>query len=461
MMTLKERIKREGQSFLNAVRRSNETIYLILLTMYVFLYLILKTAWSNTVSEGISNFRYGLLSIVMWGAAIYLFFIIADWKKLWKNTPALVIIGGILISLTYFFSHKMTTNSYGVVFDVYFCLIACGKDFKKMIRCIMYTTIVMLLVAAIGLKAGYTWNLVKPENVSPGNSLGIEYPNTWGYIAFLALMILWYLRLRHKPLLTFITFWTTTAFMYFYISCRTIAVLAAVFPVLAIFVDWLERWAKERQPSRITVDLSEGEKKRRAGSDVGIFGWFVTAMPFLAFAFMYFASMQYKWVHKHLYSTKLYTFAMRFVQGGLYFETYGLPIFGNPYNSNYHTFVNVNGTFEEVGILDSSFAAYIIMRGLFWLTYTLAWLSYAIYKAIKRLDYAIPFLTAIILVFAMMERPGLEMWYCFILLYPLAKVANDPLEKVVAEAAPVEAVTDAVSAEEAPIETETAETEEA
>ena len=30
-------------------------------------------------------------------------------------------------------------------------------------------------------------------------------------------------------------------------------------------------------------------------------------------------------------------------------------------------------------------------------------------------------IAAIILFFAMMERPGLEMWYNFILLYPLAK----------------------------------------
>ena len=44
----------------------------------------------------------------------------------------------------------------------------------------------------------------------------------------------------------------------------------------------------------------------------------------------------------------------------------------------------------------------------------------------KRRDYAIPFLCGIILVFAMMERPGLDMWYNFILLYPLAKVAGKP-----------------------------------
>ena len=52
----------------------------------------------------------------------------------------------------------------------------------------------------------------------------------------------------------------------------------------------------------------------------------------------------------------------------------------------------------------------------------------------------------------MMERPGLDVWYNFILLYPLAKIANDPLEKVVAAAAPVEAVADAAEAEGVPVE---------
>ena len=44
----------------------------------------------------------------------------------------------------------------------------------------------------------------------------------------------------------------------------------------------------------------------------------------------------------------------------------------------------------------------------------------------KHRDYAIPFLEFMILIFAMLERPGLEMWYNFILLYPLAKVVCKP-----------------------------------
>ena len=403
MEALAARVKAEGKSLVHALSASNEAVYLALLSMYVLIALILKVEWSDGVAKGIGYLRLALVSIVMWGGVGYLFFTVVAWRKLWKNVLALVLIGAPLLAATWLFHQRMSNNAFGVVFDVYFCVMAIGKDYRKILRCILWPTLVALALAYIGIHAGFTIDMQKPENISPGHSLGINYPNTWGYIAFLAMMLIWYLRLRNKPVLTFLFFWGVSAFMYFYISCRTIAVLTVVFPVFALFVDWIERRAD------------------KSSTKVGWFGWIVTALPFLAFAFMMYVSMQYKWVHKYLYPTALLTFAMRFVQGGLYFKTYGLPIFGNPYRSNQYTFVNVNGTFEKVGILDSSFAAYIIMRGLFWLTYTLSWLSFAIWKALRRRDYAIPFLTAIILVFAMMERPGLEMWYCFVLLYPLAK----------------------------------------
>ena len=444
--SLWSRVRDEGKSFFNTVRKSNETLYLILLTFYVMIYLMLKVTWTERIAYPMEYIRYGLLSIVMWGSALYLFFIIAEWKGLWKKTFWLVLICAVLLALTYWFSKYMSTNAYGVVMDVILCLLACGKSYKKMLKCVMWTTIGMLIIAGFGMIAGLTIDVVKPQNVSPGHSLGINYPNTWGYITFLAMMSAWYLYMRHKPLITFPFFWGMTAFMYLYISCRTIAVLTAVFPVLALVVDWLERRARQKQSGHIRLNLVIGGMEKIQSDRIGVIGWIVVAMPFIAFAFMLFASMQVEWVHRYLYPTFFYTFAMRFVQGGLYFRTYGLPIFGNPYRSNVHTYVNVNGTFEEVGILDSSFAAYIIMRGLFWLAYTLAWLSFAIWKALKRRDYAIPFLCGILLVFAMMERPGLDMWYNFILLYPLAKVAGDVLDRPQPAEAP--AMPDGMAAEE-------------
>ena len=151
----------------------------------------------------------------------------------------------------------------------------------------------------------------------------------------------------------------------------------------------------------------------------------MTVIPFLAFGFMMFFSTQVEWMHQ-FYQGTMKNVAWRFIQGGLYFRTYGLPLVGNPYRANEYTYVNVNGEFIQVGILDSSFAAYIIMRGMIWMTYTLLWLCVAHWKALKKRDYAIILLETVLLGFAMMERPGLEMWYNFILLYPLAKVIRKP-----------------------------------
>ena len=410
--TLFKSVKKEGRSFLEAVSKSNETAYLILLTLYVAIFFLLKFGWAPGTERVSSNIRYALLGIVMWGSALYLFFVIAAWKSMWDHNLQLIAVAAVILAATWFFSKKMSTNLYGVVMDVFFCLMACGKDYRKMLRCILGVTIIMLIIAALGLPLGYTWDLIKPDNVIPGHSLGINYPNTWGHLVFLAMMITWYLYLRFRPLLTLVFFWAISAFMYLYIYCRTIALLGFVFPLLAFVVDLLEKRA---------VKKAEENPDRKMDRTLACV---ITSMPFCAFAFMMTMSRQYKWLHKHFYHTWFHNFAMRFVQGGLYFKTYGLPLVGNPYRANQITYVNVNGDFEKVGILDSSFAAYIIMRGIIWLTYTLAWLCAAIWKALKNRDFAIPFLEFILLVFAMLERPGLEMWYNFVMLYPLAKVVR-------------------------------------
>lgn len=230
--------------------------------------------------------------------------------------------------------------------------------------------------------------------------------------------------------MTFLFFWSVSAFMFFYISCRTITGFSLGFPFFAIFIDWLE--GRKRQ---------DPAQKQHV-----IIKWLVILIPFFAFAAMLALSMNYTWVHKHYYYTALHNFAMRFVQGGLYFATYGFPLVGNPYRSNQISYVNVNGTFEKVGILDSSFAAYIIMRGMIWMFCTLLWLCLALWKALKKKDYAIPLLETFILLFAMMERPGLEMWYNFVMLYPLAKVVS----KAETEAAESEDCAETVAGAEIP-----------
>ena len=412
-------LRNEGRSFFEAAGRTSETAYLALITVYVGLFYFLKIQWAGAAWNYFDMIRYSALSIVMWGSALYLLFVIAEWKKLWKNTIILIIIAAFLLGFVYYFSKKMSTNAYGVVMDIFFCVMAYKKSFRKILKCMLGVSVVMLGIAGFGMLLGITADTVKPENLDPGHSLGINYPNTWGYLAFLGLIILWYLYLRFKPVITTVIFWVLTVFMYSYISCRTIAGLTLIFPVFAYIVDMLEK--------RMDRKAEEGTFKR-----IKIAEWFLVLIPFIAWAAMMFSSYQVEWWHKFYYGP-LRNLAWRFMQGGLYFRTYGLPLFGNPYRSTQITYVNVNDEFIKVGILDSSFAAYIIMRGIVWLTYTLLWMSAAHYKSLKKRDYAIILIETFFLGFAMMERPGLEMWYNFILLYPLAKVIDKPFTDKVFE----------------------------
>ena len=431
------RLSKEVHSFFQEVSKANELVYLVLFTAYIVVYLMLKMAWNPDVTKITDTVRYAILSIVMWGTAIYLFSIIATWKNLWKKNFPLVCCALLILALTFLFSRKMTTNSYGLIMDLLLCILVCGKSFKKVLRCTLGATVGMLFIAGIGVFVGFTLDLEKPMNVHPGHSLGIIYPNTWGYLVFLVLVIAWYLFLRQKPVITFGIFWVLGTFMFLYVYSRTAAILTFVFPVLATFIDVIERWQDIRAVKENDKGVLLDNKEEFNGSDEACakikrrwysnpFAWVVILLPLLICIFMLIASLNVEWMHKTFYYTWFHNFAMRFVQSGLYFRTYGIPLIGNAYRGNEFNYVNVNGEFIYVGILDSSFAAYIIMRGILWLAYTLLWLCVANWKAIKKRDYAIPFIGTIFLFFAMMERPGLEMWYNFILLYPLAKVASKP-----------------------------------
>ena len=436
------RVRKAGAELLQAIAETSEAAYLVLLSLYVLLFLLLKFGWAEKAESGFEMVRVFSLSMILWGSTLYFFFVIARWLNLWKNNLLLILTGAVLLGITYWFSRRMSTNAYTVVTAVFFGVMACGKSYRKMLRCILAVVVVSLLLAAALMPAGLTLDLTKGNG---SHSFGIVYPNTWGYIAFLGMMIAWYLFMRQKPFITFPFFCCIAVFMYVCLSCRTITLLSAVFPPLALLVDALE--------DRAVKQASEKDRT------VGPFGWVLTAMPFLALFFQLFASLKYEWIDANL---PFSSFTYRFIHNGLYFNVYGFPIFGNPYRSNEHTYVRLNGKFVEPGILDSSYASYIIMRGMVWITYTLAWLCLAVYKGIKKKDYAIPFLCAILLVFAMIERPGLDLWYNFILLYPLAAVAGHAGEASVpaaeaavgeSEAASVEAVEAAAGdSDAAPVE---------
>ena len=80
--TLLKRVKDEVHGFFEEAARASEPVYLALLSLYVAIYYMLKIAWAPGAGKIAEMVRFGILGIVMWGAAADLFFIIAAWKNL-------------------------------------------------------------------------------------------------------------------------------------------------------------------------------------------------------------------------------------------------------------------------------------------------------------------------------------------------------------------------------------------
>ena len=273
-----------------------------------------------------------------------------------------------------------------------------------------------LAVAAIGIPLGLTMDRRKVSE-GTGFSLGIIYPNTWGQITFLFLIIFWYLFLQKKRLVTFCLFIATALFMFFVPKCKTIAVLAVFFPFLTLLM-------KPRE----FEELGEERCKKQWGAGRIL----LIAFPFLCFALTMILCWQMEWVKKYAYDTPLLSMAMRFVQGGIAFQHYGFPLIGHTLPNDPSVIAVVNGEAEMLYVVDNAFVTYGLFLGAIWMLWALCWLSYANWRGLKNRDNGLVLIGGIMMAFAIMERPGLAASYNFLFLYPLASVAylKEPEEKL-------------------------------
>ena len=342
----------------------------------------------------------------MWGSAIYLFTIIAEWRDAWKRTGELILIGCFLFALTGIISRVVTTDSYAFTMGSFFCIMACGKNYKKILYCFLILLSTSLLIGLLGLKIGITFDAAKPNREFGGHSLGILYPNNWGFIVFAILVIVWYLFLKRRNLINLILFWGTTVFMVKYITCYTIAAMAFVFPLFAIGAEWIQK--KE----------SGGERSKNR-----IIRGIIIALPFFFLFGMLFLCWQMDWVYNFFYKfygTSLRSFAMRFVEGGYALKLNGVPLFGHPFRPFDSSVVDYSNEIEM--IVDSAFICYLIIRGIIAVVVTLGWISLAHNKCLRENDYRLLVISLFMLLLSTMERPGLDAWYNFVLLYPLASL---------------------------------------
>lgn len=407
-------IRNSALSFMEVVKSGPDFLYFILVICYVVSEYAERIEWTIDIfsAQRIHFLHY----FVLLGSGAYLCYKVAVWKKMWDKPylllPMILAIGCLCGYFLLFLNKDWKHNKvvFSVVIDIFLCLMAYGKNYKRLLQCLVFVPIAVLAVAGLGLLVGLTQEFTKVGTDST-HSLGIIYPNTWGYIAFQAMLLAWYLYLKKKPLITFAMFWGMSVFMYFVIGCRTIAVLSVAFPPVTLLTSWMEK--RERKP----------------GAKPGIIGWFAIALPVLCFVFTLVLSLNKEWVavtfYKNFYGTPLHTMSMRFVQSGLAIDAFGFPLFGRPMTLMAPVYLDpATGITEDLYVMDNAYTTFMILKGCLWLACCLSWLTFAQWRSWKNKDYAILMIGCFMLVFAIMERPGMEVWYNFVLLYPLASIAE-------------------------------------
>lgn len=416
--TVWQTVRESVLPFLESVKNGPDILFFILAALYIASQFLRRIAW--TYADYLIIYKTCCFIVGM-GSGAYLVYKALACKALWKKPVMLTLMLAVFVGLTLLLLWNLSSEfeledirqsvknaSYVLVMDIFFCLMAYGKNYKNLLKCLLFIPILTLLIAGLGLLMGFTVDSGKPSQEEMTRSLGIIYPNTWGYIAFQALLIAWYLYFKKHALVTVIIFWATAAFMYFVVGCRTITALAVVFPLVGKLVIWTEDRAKQR------------EQKKRPG----IIGWIAVGLPVLCYVFTIVLSFQMEMMQK-LYSTPLASMAMRFVQGGIALDEYGFPLIGHPMKAGITRILN--GYTETLSIMDNAYSSFTILKGMIWMVCCLFWLTAAQWNGWKNRDYGIMLIGGFMLFFALMEHPGLELWYNFVLFLPLASLAEKPL----------------------------------
>ena len=409
---------------MESVKSGPDWPFIVLVICYVVSEYIERIYWTNSLfsSRHPNFFDY----FVLVGSTVYLCYKAAIWKPMKTRPlvlmPFILAVGCLCGCFLLFLDQDWEFNkvAFTIVIDCFLCLMAYGRDYKKLLRCLVFVPLAVLLIAGLGLLAGFTQDFAKVGQAASTRSLGIKYPNTWGYIAFQAMLLIWYLYLRKKPLLTllsFVMFWAGGAFMYFVIGCRTIAVLSIAFPPVTLLTLWKEN--RDRKPERTL------RKKP------GPIAWAAIALPVLCCVVSVVLSLQKEWVAVTFYPTAqhpnapLHSTAMRFVQSGLALDYFGFPLFGRPMKLSAPLYLDPSvGVVEHLYVMDNAYTSFIITKGMLWIAGILAWLTFGQWKGWKNRDYSIMLISSFMVVFAIMERPGMEVWYNFALLYPLSSAVE-------------------------------------
>ena len=439
---------------------SSENIYQGLLGLYIAAILVSKIAWIPSIAAYVVFIRVCMERVVLWGSALFLFDYLLKWQKnisgINGNSEELcrdgrtegnegikdgiisAVLGICLLAVTLAFNTIMTPNTYTLVMDIYFCIMAYKKNYRQILRLVLTLSSATLLIGVVGFVIGFTDDvfIFKPDRMGAVHSYGIIHPNIWAEIFFMALMLFWYLYLEKRHILTIILFWIFAFCVNTFLACKTITILLLLFPVMSFIIFWFckrETVYKSVDEEGLFLSITEdvnkkiddecGDSNKSVRRKPGIRKIMLVNTPLLFFIITLVLCWQMDWIHDTFYSTRFLSFAMRFVEGGYVIREKGISLFGQSLVS----FKSPETSYLQdiTHVVDNAFVRYLITRGLLWMVLCLLWFTLTNAKCLKNRDYRLLLISIFMLLLAMMSRCALDMWFNYALLYPFASVGNE------------------------------------
>ena len=381
--------------------------FYIMLFLFVLSNMLLIVNFKEPIILYIEPARFIINSVLLVFCVMYIAFSILLWKI---NPVTIAVAVGMIAAAGLGWNFIGQTNEFFCTcVAALLAILAYKRDYKVILKIFLLCHIVTVCIGAIGLPLGFTELAYKVQTVDNGFSLGLIYPNHVGRMAFLSLLVIWYLWGQDRFILTTIVAFLTALFMFKVVRCRTIAGLLIIHPILWVICRTI---CKYEFKSRIVLLLGK------------IWNIILVGLPFLCMLFTYIMGLnRLFFMERWQFGDGLYSLWMRFISAGIIFKVYGFPLFGtNVYDISAPIEFN-QGHLYVASIIDNAFVYYLLAIGGIALIACMLWISFANYRAIKNTDYAFLLMSFLMCGYGIIEIVLFQFEHNFLFFYPLTATA--------------------------------------
>ena len=305
----------------------------------------------------------------------------------------------IMVVQWMFFLHivwKLDREPFYVVVSLYLIAFSRGRSFRRIIGYLTIAYLIVFATAASGRVLGFTSDIVKYMDYGAKHAFGMVHPNTAAHILLFLVMGIWLLFLQKNTAGMYLLFWLSAIVIGIWNRCRTVMGLLIVFPVIVSLATKHDITAKR------------------------VWKYLTAAAPFLGLFITLILCIPIDQIHQLTYDTPLFSIGERFVQGGIALRTYGLHLIGQPIDTSRTIKMVVDGVKISLFVMDNAYLSYGIIDGLLWLFPCLAYLGAGNGKAWKNKNTGLLIYGVAMLLFALLERRGLDPVFNLMFYYPMS-----------------------------------------